>query len=148
MKIREYSKKDESACIEVFHSNCPKYFAPHELANFKNWLRHNATKHYYVIEENDKIIGCGGFEIKDKDTTVSLVWGMIHNKFHRLGFGKKSLEYRLQIIKSLKENATVILNTSQHTYKFYEKIGFKLDKIINDYYGEGLNRYDMSMQLK
>jgi hypothetical protein len=40
MNIRVYSWKDKDACLEVFKSNCPKYFDQAEYALFENWLLH------------------------------------------------------------------------------------------------------------
>ncbi len=145
MKIRKYSLKDMPACMAIFNSNCPKYFALHELKSFENWLTN--AQNYYVIEENNQIIGCGGYDVNDKENKVALSWGMIHKDFHKKGFGRKSIEYRLELIKKLKKDFTIVLDTSQHTHKFYEKLGFKVDKITKNHYGKGLDRYDMSMQL-
>ncbi len=36
--IRPYVAEDRSACIQIFKSNCPQYFANSELIDFEVWL--------------------------------------------------------------------------------------------------------------
>jgi [ribosomal protein S18]-alanine N-acetyltransferase len=38
------------------------------------------------------------------------------------------------------------LDTSQHTYRFFEKSGFSVKKISKNGYGEGLDKYDMILK--
>ena len=37
------------------------------------------------------------------------------------------------------------LDTSQHTYRFFEKFGFSVNQISKNGYGEGLDKYDMTL---
>jgi ribosomal protein S18 acetylase RimI-like enzyme len=52
-------------------------------------------------------------------------------------------EYRLKKIKKEFPTTNITLNTSQYTFKFYEKFGFSVTKIIKDGYYHGLDKYDM-----
>jgi ribosomal-protein-alanine N-acetyltransferase len=40
----------------------------------------------------------------------------------------------------------VILDTTQFSYTFFEKYGFKTMKITKNSYGEGMHRYDMILE--
>jgi len=143
MNIRKYSANDTLDCINIFLSNRPKYFAVHELELFKKWLDKN-EKNYYILEEDGKAAGCCGFEVRNHCAFIA--WHMVHNDLHEKGHGSAILNYTLKRIIS-KVN-WIALDTSQHTYKFYEKFSFRVDKIIKNYYAKGLDRYDMSMQVK
>ena len=68
---------------------------------------------------------------------------MVDSNFHKIGFGRRLTEYRIQKIKAKYPKCDILLNTTQHAFKFYEKFGFKITKITNDYYALGLDRYDM-----
>ena len=68
---------------------------------------------------------------------------MIHARYHKKGYGKSLVEFRLKSIANYYPQFDVVLNTSQKTFRFYEKFGFKLVSIKKDYYGVGLDRYDM-----
>ena len=61
------------------------------------------------------------------------------------GFGKKLFEYRFEIIKSKYPECHIILDTTQHTYQFFEKLGFSITQIRKDFYDVGLDRFDMRL---
>jgi ribosomal protein S18 acetylase RimI-like enzyme len=96
-----------------------------------------------VLVLGNEIIGCGGFGDKDNLGIISFAWGLIHNHFHKQGFGKILLKYRLEKINELYPFKTVLLDTTQHSFAFFEKNGFVITKITNDYYTKGMHRYDM-----
>ena len=58
------------------------------------------------------------------------------------------LEFRIQKIQSLSPQAQIKLDTSQYSYLFFDKMGFKLTAITRDFYGKGLDRYDMTFECK
>lgn len=159
MIIREYTYSDKEKCIEVFDSNCPKFFDVDERAPFIKWLDHqtnnnvayesptykNAEKDaYYVIEIPDRgIIGCGGFYITKDIKEARLAWGMVHSEFHKLGFGKALYKHRVEAIRKDWPHHIITLGTSQHTYSFYQKMGMNVTATIKAGYGPDLDRYDM-----
>lgn len=146
--IRLFAPTDKQACLQAFKSNIPKYFATHELADFEHFLDgliagSITDANYYVIEYNNEVVGCGGFGIKTNEDYYTLIWGMVHNSFHKLGLGKLLLKYRVEAFKKLFPNNHLHLDTTQHTYSFFEKYGFVTTKITNDFYTAGMHRYDM-----
>lgn len=153
--IRNYTKSDRAACLEVFKHNVPQYFALKEIADFEQFLdsfeaemEAAPTIHqtgYLVLLHNHEIIGCGGFGISHTDlTAVTFIWGFVHPKFHKQGFGKQLFLHRLAQLKIQFVNLPIILDTTQFSYTFFEKYGFKTTKIQVDYYAPGYDRYDMS----
>ncbi|MDQ3143241.1 MAG: GNAT family N-acetyltransferase [Bacteroidota bacterium] len=153
MIIRDYFPGDREECIEIFISNVPKFFAAEELEDFKGFLNgrdsaqlaynNTESEYYFVVELDDEVVGCGGFYIPRDDSNARFVWGMIKNSYHLKGIGKVFLEYRLNKIRLLKPNAAISLDTTQHTFKFFEKFGFTTTKVQKDFYAKGLDRYDM-----
>ena len=57
--------------------------------------------------------------------------------------GSHSLKYRLNHIIRNYPEIEIHLDTSQHTYRFFEKFGFIVEQITKNGYGEGLDKYDM-----
>jgi signal transduction histidine kinase/predicted GNAT family N-acyltransferase len=106
--------------------------------------RDPAVEQYFVIEVMNEVVGCGGYTKVNNDE-ITLTWGMISQSMHGKGIGKTLLQYRLGIVKSLFPNASVILDTTQLSYVFFERLGFKITGIIKDFYGQGLDRYDMKL---
>ncbi len=151
MVIRTYRSADRKPCLTVINSNTPTFFAPHELAEFEGWLDEveyqqsslTAQSHYCVLEEKT-ILACGGFHLDYEQVQATLAWGMVANSWHRKGLGKRLLSFRIQTIKSLCPRARIYLDTAQHSYSFFEKMGFAVTKITPDYYAPRLDRYDMT----
>ncbi len=151
--IREYHKSDREACMEAFRSNVPLYFTEDEVVDFENFLLNYERKiadgilnqtYFYVVENHGKVIGCGGFGDKDGKRIVSLAWGLIHKDFHKQGFGKALLDFRLAEIRKHFPGWPLVIDTTQFSYGFFEKCGFQTTKITNDYYTTGMHRYDMA----
>ncbi len=151
--IKEYTEDDKESCLIAFKSNVPKYFTVGETELFEKFLDKLAVQnindksqniaYYYVIESGNKVLGCGGFGDKENNNIVSLAWGLVHNDFHKKGFGEKLLVHRLKLIKELYPTAQVVVDTTQYSYPFFEKFGFVTTKITLNSYAEGMHRYDM-----
>ena len=147
LQITPYKSSDNIKCIEAFESNVPTFFAIEEKEEFKAFLSKlengSIQTKFFVVALNDEVIGCGGFGDKNNTSVVSLAWGLIHKNYHKQGFGEKLLRFRLERIKETVPNLPVIVDTTQFTSGFFEKFGFQTTKITNDYYADGLHRYDM-----
>lgn len=141
--------------MEVFLTNVPKYFTLEEVNEFDRFLvklgdqEALSNPFYYVLELENKIIGCGGFGEKDGIDgipSITFVWGMVDNAYHKKGFGEELLRFRLAEIPLHFPNRKVILDTTQFSYTFFEKYGFKTLKVTENSYGEGMHRYDMVLE--
>ena len=151
--IQPYSSIHHADCLTIFNSNCPKFFMPDEQHGLELWLHgqsknklaygNTIAEHFFVLEENSAILGCGGYYIKQDKPEANLVWGMVHANHHYEGLGTLLYKYRLNHIQQNYPTCALILDTSQHTYKFYEKMGLSVNAIIENGYGAGLDRYDM-----
>ena len=153
--IRKYEATDKDSCMQIFKTNVPTYFTLEEVNEFERFLTKlsdpEATDNppYYVMELENKLIGCGGFGDKkgiDGTDAITFVWGMIDRSYHKKGFGEQLLQFRLEEINAQFPNKQVILDTTQFSYTFFEKYGFKTVKITENSYGEGMHRYDMILE--
>ena len=95
----------------------------------KNKIKFNALENIKDFEKylpNKFIISNEGLFSKD------LVFSEIYRSF--------------DYIKNNFSGVEIYLDTSQKTYKFFEKFGFVVEKISKNGYGVGLDRYDMFLK--
>lgn len=153
MKIRNYKPNDRQQCVAIFNSNAPLFFDPNELPDFEFWLngqdekrlayRQTEVECFFVAELENNIIACGGYYIPREEQRANMVWGMVHNAAHRKGVGRTLIDFRIQQIHELYPEYAISLDTTQHSFHFFEKFGFATTKITADFYAKGLHRYDM-----
>jgi predicted GNAT family N-acyltransferase len=72
---------------------------------------------------------------------------MVDQRQHRQGAGRFLLLARLQEIAQTPGIEMVKLNTSQHTFGFFAKVGFVVERIKEDHFALGLHEYNMSLTL-
>lgn len=143
ISIREYVDADRDVCLSIFDSNRPKYFAEHERKEFADWLDQADRESYSIMKLDDEIVACGGIYRDAEKTHIGMAWGMVRHDLHSNGLGRRLTEFRLQQMEELYPDVPQRLATSQHTFEFYEKLGFATTKVTADGFGPGIDRYDM-----
>ncbi|MBK6266348.1 GNAT family N-acetyltransferase [Marivirga sp. S37H4] len=147
MKIRPYIASDQSAVLQLFDLNTPQYFDAAEKAGLIDYLE-NHIEDYYVVEDEGEIIGAGGINYEPQAKTAVISWDIIHTNKHGKGIGRKLTQHRIEHINAKEDFELIVVRTSQHTYLFYEKMGFKLLKIKKDYWADGFDLYEMEQPNK
>ena len=140
--IREYKSIDKSTVINLIKLNTPKYFAPEEENDFSNYLD-NERELYYVLLFNEKIVGCGGINFAENKTIGKISWDILHPQYQGKSLGSQLLKYRIEKIKVIDSIQKITVRTSQLAYKFYEKQGFELNEVKEDYWAKGFDLYRM-----
>jgi N-acetylglutamate synthase-like GNAT family acetyltransferase len=150
--IKEYLPEHKDRLLQIFESNMPLYFAEEELQLFFNFLDRDALQRgpYSVIFNDDTIVGCGGIALNQpskytNELHVIMTWGMIDNKVHKNGFGKELLLFRIKQAKELYPEVKIALGTTQYTFSFFEKYGFKTVAYEKDHWAKGLDLYQMEL---
>ena len=141
MKFSFYNTRHYSRCIQIIQSNTPEFIHPDEHREYEKFLREEKT--YYVLSLNSKIIACGGIWVNADQSKSGLSWGLVDRQYHGMGIGKKLLIYRLNQIREKYPRSTIRCETSQNTYKFFEKFGFSTVKISKDGFAKGMDKYIM-----
>ena len=144
MKIESYQQKHFESCMEIIQSNTPKYILPFEHLDYKNYLSRKSKTYFVFFKDND-LVACGGYGLNKTKTKAGLSWGLVHRRYHNQGFGSQSIKYRLNHIMINYPEIEIHLDTSQHTHQFFEKFGFITEQITKNGYGEGLDKYDMTL---
>ncbi len=150
--IKAYLPEYKDCLLQIFESNMPLYFAEEELQLFFNFLDRDALQRgpYSVIFNDNTIVGCGGIALNQpskytNELHVIMTWGMIDNKFHKNGFGKELLLFRIKQAKELYPEVKIALGTTQYTFPFFEKYGFKTVAYEKDHWAKGLDLYQMEL---
>ncbi|RWX03678.1 GNAT family N-acetyltransferase [Flavobacterium cerinum] len=145
MTIRKYLLSDDDNIISLLRLNTPKYFAPEEEQDLRDYFA-NHIDHYYVVEDNGTIIGSGGFNLTNEGKNAAISWDIIHPDYQGKGVGKQLTQYRIDRIKEIDTVENISVRTSQLVFKFYEKFGFVLKEIAKDYWAKGIDMYRMEIE--
>ncbi|WP_347159648.1 GNAT family N-acetyltransferase [Pontibacter chitinilyticus] len=146
MTIRPFRKDDTGQLLELLRLNTPLYFAPSEEADLAEYLDKYAES-YFVVEEGGKVIGAGGINYFLASGEARISWDILHPAYQGKGIGKQLLHYRIVLIKTNPAIRLVIVRTSQLVYKFYEKAGFRLEKVQKDFWAKGYDLYQLHLPL-
>ena len=142
MEIRPYTIDDKVALLALLRGNTPHFFDPSEEEDFHFYLD-NQIEDYFVVIQNFEIVGCGGINYFPDQRIARLSWDIISASSHGKGLGNLLVKHRIQLLKSNPSYERIVVRTSQHAYKFYEKMGFNLTKITVNFWAENLDLYEM-----
>ena len=140
--IRRYKKEDLPLVQNLLRLNTPKYFAADEELDYLEYLEQDA-EYYFVFEEKESILGCGGYNYFIEENIVRISWDIIHPDAQGKGIGKALTHFRIEEIKKQWPTAMIHVRTSQYAVGFYEKMGFTLDSIKKDFWAKGYDMYHM-----
>jgi [ribosomal protein S18]-alanine N-acetyltransferase len=140
--IRKFRSSDKYSVLELLKLNTPEYFAPQEEADLVYFLDTKAD-HYFVVEVNNRIVGSGGFTFSEDQDTGIICWDILHPQYKGRSIGTSLVKHRINKLKEFDHVRSIIVRTSQLAYKFYEKQGFKLIEIVEDYWAKGFDLYKM-----
>lgn len=146
MNIRQYTKEDHSSIINLLLLNSPKFFAPIEKEDLKNYLEKN-SEHYKVLTIQNKIIATGGFNFISTENLVRISWDIVHPQHQGRGLGTTLLNYRMNLIRKLYGNINIVVRTSQMAFRFYAKHGFKTISVHKNYWADGFDMYYVELTL-
>lgn len=144
-RIHRYTPSHRDSVLALLRLNTPAYFAEEEEAEFKAYLD-SEIEHYFVMEMDGEVVGCGGINFDEQEKKGIISWDMFHPDFQSQGLGTQLLQHRLAILKSLNSVETIVVRTSQVAYLFYEKNGFQLKRIEKDFWAPGFDLYYMEFK--
>lgn len=142
--IRPYEESHKADVINLFRLNTPIYFSTEEEDDLIYFLE-NEREQYYVVSINGEIVGCGGYNFSEDKSTGIICWDIVHPNFQGKSIGRSLLNYRITQIKNVKSIRKITVRTSQMVYPFYEKQGFELKEIVQDYWSIGFDLYLMDL---
>ena len=144
MELRDFSEADKSECLDVAKSNIPYYFSEDDFIEFEKWFNNQDCKNLYVLIIENKVIGIGGFYYQNNQ--ARLIYGLIHKNYHKQNYGSLLIEHRIKKIKEINSSIDISLETTEKTYKFFEKFGFKTTSITPKFYYGIFDKHEMVLK--
>ena len=141
--LRPYQANDKQQVIKLFLLNTPGYFDPKEEEDLLVFLDEYPEEYYVIVKDDGHIIASGGNIIKGD--TGWLSWYIVHPDAQGEGLGTVLVKYNIRKLKENTQLSAIKVRTSQLVYKFYEKAGFKVFFTQKDYWGKGLDLYEMEL---
>lgn len=145
--IRPYETGDRKDLLEIFKLNTPKYFDENEIEDFKAYLEEKGDS-YLTIEKDNQIVGGTGYYVNELDKSGQITWIFFHPDHTGRGLGRQVVDFCFNILAKDKRVEQFKVRTSQFAYRFFEKFGYATTRIENDYWGKGLDLYEMEMPIK
>jgi len=142
--IRPYKSIDEASLLEIFKLNTPQNFDNRELKDFQEYLEQKGDT-YLTIEVNNKIVGGAGYYVNERDNSGRITWIFFDPNYSGQGLGMQVVDHCLTQLRKNNRVEKFIVTTSQLAFKFFEKFGYNISRIEKDYWGEGLDLYEMEM---
>ncbi len=147
MLYREYTAADRAACLTLFDGNADRFFAPGERALLQCFLDQPQGFFGVLCDDAGQVVGCGGFAEREGSDFATLTWGMVARDLQGRGLGKRLTLERLRKLAATTTVRRVLMNTSQETVGFYQKLGFVVTRHLRDGYRQGLDRIDLQLTL-
>ena len=145
-KIRAFNSADRNALIEIFKLNTPQFFDKNEQKDFEDFLDKHADT-YFVAEEDEKIVGCGGYYYLADKTVGRVSWDLFHPDSKGKGYGKHLVSHCIEMLKAEPIVKTLVVWTSQYAYGFYGKFGFETKEVRRNFWGPGIDLYRMELNI-
>jgi ribosomal protein S18 acetylase RimI-like enzyme len=144
--IREYESDDYEACLAVFASNVPCFFATHEQPAYAAFHAQLPCP-YLVAELYGSVVGAGGYYRLPDDDCAGLAWGIVARDHQRRGVGSALLQERLRRLTRDPTIRRVRVKTSQRTVSFFQRFGFRTERVVEHHFGPGVHQYQMFLRL-
>jgi len=147
IKFKSYEAGYRNKIIDIFKSNCPKYFHLSDIKDLTHFLDQYADVNFKVVIVDNEVIGCGGHYVNHQRQFFGIAWVM----FKRFAIGTRMLfhladEFFGHILFNISKEGHcygIVINTTQHMESMFCRYGFKTVAIIKDGFGENLDHYEM-----
>jgi ribosomal-protein-alanine N-acetyltransferase len=144
MIIREFKRPDVKRVLEIEMASFSDPYPANILVDI-----YNLGAGFLVAQENNRVVGYIIFWIKfeDEGHIISIA---VDKSYRRMEVGSKLVETSLNIFKkyNVKRIKLEVRVGNKGARKFYRKMGFKEEKIVEDYYEDHEEAVIMSRDLE
>lgn len=145
--IRPYLPSDRASALRCFHSNVPAFFSASDESWFESALDEPDGPNFVVSDEG-KVVGFGGYEVSDTYNSAVLVFGQVHADWHGKGLGRQLLLHRIAHLKAqARPTKYLVVDTILRVAPFYVKHGFEIVAHWKEGFRDGTDRIDLRLVL-
>ena len=102
----------------------------------KEALQEFSENEVYLIYKDGELVGSTEFEMKSPDHAY-LAGVVIHPDFQGQGIAREAALFRLKKLKGVKRVDVVTHPKNFKIINLYQSLGFKIEKRIENYFGDG-----------
>lgn len=144
MKVRKFVPQDLKRVYEIENMSFDRFYGINVFQQL-----YDMGVGFLIAEKNDYVIGYIIFwrKYENQGHIISIA---VDKNYRKLGVGKKLLERAISVL-SLLDIQTIYLEVSDKNkgaFEFYKKCGFKVDRIVPNYYNNGEGAILMYLPLK
>ena len=129
LSTRDYTSEDRAACLGLFDSNVPEFFASSERNEYSNFLDGLPCPYLVICSVRDGIVAAGGYYVTEDAHLGALTWGLVTRTWHQRGVGTELLQIRLTRLRASAVK-TVRVRTSPRSRGFFEHLGFRVVRLV------------------
>ena len=145
LAITRYHSTDLEKVVELFRENVPDFFDSSEETHLRSYLV-SFPENYFLLQDGT-LIACGGFTIDRNKGVARISWDFVSSKLQRRGYGSMLLKHRIERISEVPDISTIEVLTSQFSFRYYQKHGFKVLFSVKDHWAEGYDLIAMGKDL-
>ena len=129
LSARSYASEDRAACLALFDSNVPEFFAPSERSEYCEFLDELRCAYLVLGSPREGIVAAGGYYVTEEANLGALAWGLVSRAWQRCGVGSELLQMRLALLRASSVHA-VRVRTSPRSRGFFEHSGFRFVRLM------------------
>ena len=139
-----YAATHRTACLALFDSNCPEYFAPNERAEYAGFLD-ACPDGYHVATADGDIVGAFGVVDAGVAGRRRLKWIVLGQSAQGRGTGTSMMRHAISSAQAA-EVGVIEIAASHRSAPFFARFGAREVMRTEDGWGPGMHRVDMELR--
>ena len=145
LSFRKATPEDADAYVELEHTAAMnKTYSG--ILDREEALKDFTENEVYLIYKDDKLAGSTEYEMKSPDHAY-LSGLIIHPDYQGKGIGREAALFRLEKLKGVKRIDLVTHPENFKIIDLYQSLGFKIEKQIENYFGDGEPRVVLAKEM-
>lgn len=137
-----FTSADTAACLTIFDTLCPAYFASNERDEFAEYLSEQGDEYQIFRIEDGATLAGYGLHHSETDRTLRLNWIMVSPEAQGQQLGDTMMKDALAVLHA-SSMERLLISASQHSAPFFSRYGAIEQTRIPNGWGLGMHRVEM-----